>query len=314
MPGRRGPRRPLDVCSVLSREGNGEDEQPEQEMTAHPSDTEWPLAGFPPPGDPSQRATPYGMPAKTLSQRDGIEILDRALVLSLAHFKALTAAAVPAFLGYFAGLRVWAHTALPLAVRLGGLMSAFGFLGVSHGMVALATWDCAHGRPVNVPELLRRIGRRGVGVFLSYVLKMLVGVVGLLLLLFPGLHVFAVWFGIPSVNVIEDVDVGPGFRRSMQLAKGAYAGIITSTGCAYLIFVIMNYGLELGFWAVHVRPGTTVYLSAAFLLNLLSMPLRGANGTLLYLELRTRTEGYDLQSMLAALPRLSKPARTPPWA
>jgi len=237
-----------------------------------------------------------------LTAREGVEILDRALVLGLRHFWLLLALELPPFTAYAVLVRVYANYSLPAALRWSAYVLALATTGAIQAILAVGVWDLVHGRPVSFLAAWLRVLRRIVGVGVAQLLKFIFTILAVILLVIPALYVFAYWFAVPLVNVIEDLGIRASVRRSSFLAGGAVAPIWLSVGLVYLVILLLNYGILFGAVRLGMHRGSTPQVLASFLVDACAYPFRATAGVLVYLELRKRKEAYDLEGLLAALP------------
>jgi len=237
-----------------------------------------------------------------LSAREGIEVLDRALVLSLRHFWMLLRIALIPFLLYALFIRIYARSILGFTIRYSAFTLAYWCLTIAFGMVILVAWEAANGRAIDVTAIWVRVVRRGPSLMVASLLKVIGIFAGTLLLVIPGIYAAVFWFAVPGVHLIENLGAFAGLRRCAQLAKGSFEGVFCSLGLVYILSDLVQQGLSLGSHALGVRPGTLPLVSTSFALHFALLPMQGATGALVYLELLNKKEGYDLQTKLAALP------------
>jgi hypothetical protein len=142
-------------------------------------------------------------------------------------------------------------------------------------------------------------GRTGslIGVQITSGLMM---IIGLILLVVPGVIALIVTaVGIPVV-VIEDLGYSKALERSRALVRGRWKPVLgtllLSWGIAFLL--LMGAAFILGLLNLSERvAGLLIDLLIAAIL-----PVPAIAMTLLYYDLRVRTEGADLDAMAAALP------------
>lgn len=115
---------------------------------------------------------------------------------------------------------------------------------------------------------------------------------------------------LPEAVLLERVDVGRGVRRSLRLASGhagiAAFGVAARYGVAAWCGLVGEYGMQALFTLVLqlgepfgalTRGDVTPFLLGGLLL---SHPLFAVYRLLLYVDVRTRNEGWDLQVGLRA--------------
>jgi hypothetical protein len=156
---------------------------------------------------------------------------------------------------------------------------------------------------------LRRAYRRGFanGRLLStYFIVLLVWVLGLALLVIPGL-VFLIWYMFAlSATVLEQTSGRAALRRSRELGRGFYwrnAGIITVLGLLLAVVLFVTVAL-LGLFEYFTLGGGYPVLEKT-LSEALSIvifgPLACIPGILLYYDMRARKEGYGATQLVEDL-------------
>lgn len=113
-----------------------------------------------------------------------------------------------------------------------------------------------------------------------------------------------------SALVLENVGVFAGIRRSWQLTRGSFWRVLGTTLLAYLITAVISsaLGASLGFATsllARFFPGasTVLDLVVIFVLAVLQafiVPFTAAVTALVYIDLRMRTEGLDVELRQAA--------------
>jgi len=139
------------------------------------------------------------------------------------------------------------------------------------------------------------------------------GFLGLLVLGPVLLAISALSVAVAPAIMVEDLGPVAGVRRSWGLVRRRFwavlgisllAGLITSLVAAALAFVpsvvALFFGLEYG-WIV--------LAAGSILASLISTPIVAIAATLIYFDLRIRTEGFDLQIIAAELVRQGTRAR-----
>ncbi len=182
------------------------------------------------------------------------------------------------------------------AARLGGLFASAG--------LAVVVSDAYLGRPVSATQALGNVGERFGSVFGASLLQGFAIVLGILLLLVPGVIFFAWSFAMEQAVMIEGYDAGGAWTRSRQLARGSVWRILGTLGLTYLIYSIAVGGgtaaLGLLFGSVLHAPARITEV-VSYLINALVYPVVGVVSTLLYYDLRIRKEGFDLEMLATEL-------------
>jgi hypothetical protein len=121
-------------------------------------------------------------------------------------------------------------------IKIAALVAAFGALTATSlvgevfyaGAVAVSLTHPQHERPPSIREIARRLDyRRLIAVDILYVA---IVIVGLLLLILPGVLAF-VWFGLAGpVIEIEKCGVRGALRRSWNLVRGSFLTVLLVLG------------------------------------------------------------------------------------
>lgn len=241
-----------------------------------------------------------------LRQRAFIDVVDLALRFVASHARVyLTTAAVvlpPAFfatwlLGRAAGWLVGWCVSLALAL----LVEAPFTLLASRLMFSddARSRDALLGALAAAPRLL-----------LVRVAQMLAVALGFALLFFPALWVGAVSAFTPEALLLEQASVGRAFARSARLA-GSHVGASMMATLAVACFTLaVPFVADAAGRAVlddllEIRPPEALTAAGGGALSLLgfwaSVPFLATVRFLFYIDLRTRSEGWDVQAKFAAL-------------
>ena len=127
---------------------------------------------------------------------------------------------------------------------------------------------------------------------------------GLVLLIVPGVIAFA-WLAVSTpVAAIEGLKNSAALGRSRELARGHALHVLGTMLLVWAIVVVLVLGgaltTGLVFGLVGVPDRVTDLIAEIMMIPL--FPLAGIATTLLYYDLRVRTEGADVGSMIEALP------------
>jgi hypothetical protein len=173
--------------------------------------------------------------------------------------------------------------------------------------------DAIHDRPTSVRGAFKQIaGRWGALALVSLATGFMV-VLGLLLLVVPGVVVFCVTFAAPMAVVVEGVNrVQTAIDRSSQLAKGHFWHILRTLGFAWIIVMILFIAVTIGLESLGEMAGLSDDMigllgSWAFILLL---PIAATASSVLYFDLRIRREGFDVERLAQHLSDAS-PAPAP---
>ena len=236
-------------------------------------------------------------PAIALRPRSAIEIIDAAVEVVRGHFVALfTLAAVmllPAVaLELFAtiyGMReMWEVLATLVGVMLDTLASG--------AIIAYVAGYIISPR-LSTAEALRAALGRFWSLFAASIVYGMMVLVGLLLLVVPGIIVAVRYFAMPAVIMLEGAGVSTAMSRSARLTEGSTGRALAIFGTAWVVYLVAMFGVQVlaeGLFAARTQVVVTGVIQAAL------HPFLAALTTLLYFDLRVRREGLDVASMLAA--------------
>jgi hypothetical protein len=182
-----------------------------------------------------------------------------------------------------------------LGVNEGIDVLATGFTWLFQGGVALiATADAAGGHLESVSELMRKAGRAPL-IFLAGSVARIGILLGVLLLVIPGVLLSLAWVVGPAVAAVEGKGLIDIFRRSAALTRGNRAGLfgiglVFGIGTIVLIFV-----LQLG---IRDQPSLIADALRSALVAGVGAVWASANAAA-YLELRVLKEGLTAGGLAA---------------
>ncbi|HVH64409.1 MAG TPA: hypothetical protein VM674_00105 [Candidatus Acidoferrum sp.] len=220
------------------------------------------------------------------------ELLDRAFQEYRRHFLFFATIAIICVLPEVIADWIWGYGLPILGTRLLVAPFALGLLYISATQVVI--WNEASLTAVLQAALLRYFAFAGV-VF-GYILC----AISLVLVLPLGLWIFVRWsMAAPSVAA-EPIGSKAAIRRSNVLVKGAwwrcFATIVAVVGLSAVVAVILGMCAGVAVAFVPLPEYTSMMLAgtAAVLTGSLVTPLVAIAFSLLYVDLRVRKEGFDL--------------------
>ena len=226
------------------------------------------------------------------------ELIDASLVFTKRYFVPILHAALPALV-----LGVAVDVALLLLTPdSDSLLEMFVELmvwGLAEGMAFAACWDIVHGNTTTPGRAWTLVAPRLGAIVAGYTLKWVFIIVGLFLLIAPGVYLIALYFAVPPASVAEQASLRQAFRRSRALARPELKRIMMTLGTfqvAVLLVSTLITGAVSGWSMESSRSAIQTVVAWAF--GIAILPLGAALTTLLYLDIRMRKEGYDLQSTL----------------
>ena len=198
---------------------------------------------------------------------------------------------LPIALVVYLALSLFALLLTALLGQLGVLAAAFVSLaGVFwlQGAMVVAIEDVRDGRPdLSIGETLSRVRPRMNTLALAGVLAALAIVVGLILLIVPGVILFTLWFAIIPAIVLERAGVFESFGRSMELVRGNFGGTLGLVLLTILILVAAQIAIGVAlFWV----PDSIQAFVTSLVSNTLIAPFLALVLTLGYYRLRATGE------------------------
>src|SRR5262249_33862543 len=124
--------------------------------------------------------------------------------------------------------------------------------------------------------------------------------IGVVLLLVPGLLVFVWTFAAPMAVVVERATgVSGPFSRSKQLTRGQFGHVLGTLGLAWIVVIVLLIAIGIGLGLVGRLIGLSDDMinflgSWAFILM---VPIAALASSILYFDLRVRTEAYDIEHL-----------------
>jgi len=186
----------------------------------------------------------------------------------------------------------------------------FAVVLIASSLATAATYrlvaDAYLGRVVDPDESLRFGLRRWSSVLWVTVLSGL-GVVGAsIFFVVPGLYLYVAWAVAIPVLLGENLRGRKALKRSRMLVRGRFwgcAGVIVLT---ILLAVIITVSIRFGIEAIVDSSGNDSILFveqgiSTLIANTLVLPFQVAVTTVLYIDLRVRKEGFDIQLMTHTL-------------
>jgi hypothetical protein len=152
--------------------------------------------------------------------------------------------------------------------------------------------------------VFRALGGNASKVISASIMSGLMVLIGFILLIVPGFIVLSWTMVAVPVAAIEGFSNRSAISRSRELARGRMGHVLGTMLLAWVIVVALMLGLALVlgmlFALVGLPDRLTDMLSELVMVPL--FPLVGVAVTLLYYDLRVRSEGADLEAMMEGLP------------
>jgi hypothetical protein len=190
--------------------------------------------------------------------------------------------------------------------RLTGVVTNVAY-AITNGAVAiLVAAAIERNESLSAGEVFRRLGtdNRTSKVIGAAVASGLLMLIGLVLLIVPG--IFAISWTMVAVPVaaIEGLWIDGAIKRSRALARGRMGHVLGTAFLSSLIFFVLFFGsgLMLGMLGGAFGLSARIITTLARIVIVPLVPLFGISLTLLYYDLRVRAEGADVAAMIDALP------------
>ena len=230
----------------------------------------------------------------------GAEIVDEGIQVARQNYGTLVLATLLPQLPVF-GIDLWKSTQRgPFASWLALLLSVI-CASLANASAARVVMDALEGRPTDLARVLRIVLRRAWPVVFSGLYRAIFFVLGLVIVLIPGLYVLSVYALVPVLPVLEpEIGGWQALRRSATLtararllAFGAYVvpyGFVSAAVWASATLTTRIAGPHVGRLF-----GSLLGSSLAVALR----PFLAAIQVRLYVELRMRKEAIDIEWALA---------------
>lgn len=231
--------------------------------------------------------------------RSATEILDASFQLYRAHAPALLVIAAIVFVppAVLAGI---APAGAGRLIELAGNL----LIPVAQGATAVLVAAAFEGRSIDAGEAFGALrGRIGTLMVLQVAAGILM-MLGLILLIVPGILVI-IWTAVSQpVAAIEGAPMNEALKRSRELARGHAMHVLGTLALMIVLLfaLLIGGGLVVGIAAGIVGLGDAAIDFVAGMLIVPLYPLLAVATSLLYFDLRVRREGADLEAMAAALP------------
>ncbi len=250
------------------------------------------------------------------------ELLDRTFFLyrkNFALFVGIVALPLLVLLAFqLSGVALQRNTSVGFAVvsalwSLATLVVQLGVYAAFQGATVIAVSQLHLGRPTSIGASFA--GMRGRILYIALInLGYGIGIlVGLVLLIIPGIILGLMWALTIPAAVLEDKGLRDAVSRSAELTKGARGRVFV----IYLLFAVLLYavylvwGIPLGIAVAmmsrshEVQQATLLFQIGlpvgVFLSQCLVAPLLTIGLSLLYYDQRVRKEAFDIQHMMAIL-------------
>jgi hypothetical protein len=224
------------------------------------------------------------------------EIVDAAATLYRAHFATVVIVTMiivvpPAIVKMF--VPDWA----------GGIVDLIGnlLIPISQGAIAaVVAGAIERGEAMDVGQAFRSTRGRVGSLITVQIASGILVVLGMILLVIPGFIAIAVTAVCVPVVMIEQLDQTKAITRSRVLARGQWMRVLGTVALAWGVSFLIIIGASLIMGLV-ITNGVIVDLTGDIIIGLV-LPVPAITTTLIYYDLRVRTESADLDAMISGLP------------
>ena len=237
------------------------------------------------------------------------EILDGAFTLYRRHFSTFVVTALlpllPVVVFWGVAVVVFRGRGREVVDILGGLAGFYMVVATVflRGALIYQVWQGITGGEVSRATGYTRARACFWSLVAVGILSSMASGLGMLLCIVPGILLFFLFFLAPQAVVVEGADATGALERSWALVRSAWQRVVGVLLVAGLIYLV-PFSLPIAADALATEVGWLAFLSQAsqVLLTALVYPLMVAISTLLYADLRVRSEALDLEIATQGLP------------
>ena len=237
-----------------------------------------------------------------LQARSTTEIVDAAVQIYRRDATRYMLLAAIAYTPLVAFQFVFFGTASPsFASWTGGiayLLTVAGF-GLMSAALARMAAGAIMGENVDVDQTIREVLPRVPAVIGSTVLKYVMFMIGLVLLVVPGLYVVTRYFATTQAVVLEQKGVVAAFSRSSVLSNGIKRHVFNTLMLMWIIYFVVSFAATM----LAMVGGTMVVTIVSALVTIVAYPVVAIGEVVLYYDTRIRQEGYDIEVMAGSVDR-----------
>jgi hypothetical protein len=232
--------------------------------------------------------------------RSVAEIIDASFRFYRAHFSNLLV--VSALLLVPAALLT---AIVPAAFqRVIQVVDNWMYLFLEGAIAVLVAAALERGEALSASEVFRALDGRWGKVIGASILSGLMIFIGLVLLIIPG-FIAASWTAVAvPVAAIEGLSSSPAVERSRALTRGRMGHVLGTLLLIWLIVITLVFGTAILIGMLVAMTGIPERLSDMIgeVVMIPFFPLIGIAVTMLYYDLRVRSEGADVAAMIDTLP------------
>jgi hypothetical protein len=190
------------------------------------------------------------------------------------------------------------------------IVSNFMYLFSQGAIAILVAAALERNQALSAGEAFRELNGRWGKVLGASILSGLMVSIGFILLIIPG-FIAASWTAVAvPVAAIEGLASSKAVERSRALAKGRMGHVLGTVILIWLIVMLLVFGVAISLGLVVGMLGIPERISGMLfeLVMVPLFPLIAITATMLYYDLRVRTDGADVAAMIDALPAAPAPS------
>ncbi len=199
----------------------------------------------------------------------------------------------------------------PLSVQLSGSLSPFGdgaaltyladwvLVAVAGVPIARVVGGWLLGTDVTAAAALRFTAKRWWVIAVAFVLIHIVEAIGFMLMIFPGVAAIVLFSLTSPVMALEELGPVKAMQRSSRLVRRSFSKVLGLMVLLALVSIGISLTLgtlpSIGAFVLGPERAWPLISVARAVTSIVLVPFTTAAMTLVYLDLRFRTEGLDLQ-------------------
>ena len=163
---------------------------------------------------------------------------------------------------------------------------------------------------VRVRDVLRLALRALPRLFVSRIIQLLLVTVGTFVFFLPGIWVAVLFFFVNEVVVLEQAGIGAGMARMQRLVSGNFGDVLMAFLFLLALHIVVVFagdatGRSILEDLLEITAPKSIFEAKGSILALAAywafIPMASTCRFLLYLNVRTRGEGWDIQTRFAAI-------------
>lgn len=160
------------------------------------------------------------------------------------------------------------------------------------GITTILARDIYFGQSPDLARAFRAVASHVVPLVSTMLVATIAMTLGFVLLILPAFYMYARYFAIKQIVLLEDSGADAALRRTAELSKGVKGHILKTMALMVLVTFAITIGVSL---VSTMIPSTIVQLAISTVLSTIVYPMFGITETLLYYDIRIRKEGFDIE-------------------